>query len=501
MPKIAVIDIGSNSIRMQMSSVLGKSYKIIEDYKELLRVGDDVFLNGYFSSNSIDEMIIVLKKIKSLMEGKNIEIIRAVATAAFREAKNAGEIVQKIKEVIGIDVEIISGEFEAYLNYLSAAANFQLTKIDAIIVDIGGGSTEICLTKGGKLDFGISTNLGCSKLTKDFIKHDPPVIDEIFSLKKHINNNLKHYNIPRGVNAIICSGGTMYNVSEIYYKQKDKEDTAIKYVDRKFLKNLISTMEWKKVEDRTNIYGIEPKRADIMLAAMLFVDILLEKSHLSGFYTQRAGLRTGLTIDTMNKMGVELPFQNGDDVRFSRLIEIGNKFSFEEDHARHVNKLAKIIFESLKAEMQLDNKYKSILEAACILHDIGNYIGYTSHHKHSYYLIKNSELIGYTAEEIELIANIARYHRRSVPKQSHEPYNNLGINEKTVMRKLAGILRVADGFDRSHNAFINDIKVEIGESMVRIKPLSEADIYLEIEGANSKKDLLEASLNKKVIIE
>lgn len=501
MPQVAVIDIGSNSIRMQISEIFGKSYKVVEDYKETLRIGDEVFIKGNFSDRAIEDMLSVLKKIKSLIDGKNVDIIRVVATAAFREAKNGYIVADIIEKETGLKVEIISGKVEAYFNYLSAAANFQLSKSNAVIVDIGGGSAELCVTNDGNLKYAITTNLGCSKLTKMFIRHTPPLIDEILKMKKYISEQLKHYEINKDIALIICSGGTIYNVSEIYYKEKNKEDTAIKYVDRKFLKKMISTMELKEIDEIIKINGIEPKRADIMLAAMIFIDILLEKTRLSGFYTLRAGLRTGLTIDTMNKMGYELPFQNGDDVRFSRLIEIGNKFSFEEEHARQVNFLVQKLFDLLKDELKLNEKHREILEGAAILHDIGNYISYSSHHKHSYYLIKNSELLGYTPEEKEIIANVARYHRRSLPKVTHEPYNNMGTDQKAIIRKLAGLLRLADGLDRSHNKLVHNISIVNNNDVLIIKPISDIDIYIEIEGANSKKELLEEELGKKIVIQ
>jgi exopolyphosphatase/guanosine-5'-triphosphate,3'-diphosphate pyrophosphatase len=501
MPQIAVIDIGSNSIRMQISEIFGKSYKIIEDYKEILRIGDEVFLKGELSNKAIEDILNALKKIKSLIEGKNVDIVRVVATAAFREAKNGYIVANLIEKETGLKIEIISGREEAYFNYLSAAANFQLSKSNAVIVDIGGGSAELCITDQGTLKSAVTTNLGCSKLTKMFLKHNPPLIEEILKMKSYISNQIKHYDINKDIALVISSGGTMYNVSEIYYREKNKEDTAIKYVDRKFLKKMISTMELKSTEEIKKINGIEPQRADIMLAAMIFIDILLERTRLSGFYTLRAGLRTGLTIDTMNNMGYELPFQNGDDVRFSRLIEIGNKFSFEEDHAKQVNFLVQKLFELLKDKLQLSEKYRKILEGAAILHDIGNYISYSSHHKHSYYLIKNSELLGYTPEEVEVIANVARYHRRSVPKISHETYNSLANDQQALIRKLAGLLRLADGLDRSHNKLVHDISIIDEDDVIYIKAISDMDIYIEIEGANNKKELLEEVLGKKVVIQ
>ncbi|MDY6820240.1 MAG: Ppx/GppA phosphatase family protein [Deferribacterota bacterium] len=500
MSKIAVIDIGSNSVRMQISEVFGKSYKIVEDYKKILRIGDNVFQKGFFDEKSVDNLVIVLKNLKSLIIGKNVDTVKIVATAAFREANNAFDVVDRVKKEIDFDIEIIPGEKEAFYNYLSATANFQLSKNDAVVVDVGGGSTEICITKKGDLIKSISLEVGCSKLTKLFIKHNPPTIEEILNLKRYINDRLEGLNINSDIDLVISSGGTMYNLSEMYYKEKSKENEAVKYVDRKYLKKMISYMSIHSIDEIKKLAGIEPQRSDIMLAAMIFIDILLEKTRLSGFYTMKAGLRTGLTIDTINKMGIDLPFQNGESVIFSRLIEIGNKFNFEEDHARQVNKLALRLFDLLMERLSLDKNYKNILEASAILHDVGTFISYSGHHKHSYYLIKNSELLGFSPNEIELIANIARYHRRSVPKPTHKPYNDMTYEEKLITQKLAAILRIADGLDRSHNDLIKDIHLTEEDKALYIKPISKSNIYLEIEGANRKKDLLENILGKNVII-
>ena len=506
MGNIAVIDIGSNSIRMQVSEFLEKSYRIVDDYKELTRIGDDVFEKGYFSEKTIRNIIDVLKLMKRLLDNRKIEVLNIVATEPFREAKNSIDVVDLIKKECGFDVEIISGEQEAYLIYLAAAANFQMSHLKVLVVDIGGGSTEFSLVDKGELICAISTKLGCSRVTKRFIKHDPPLLDEIFQLKNYISRGLIKASIDNAVDfldtyvdIVICTGGTMNNVADISYKENSKSDSIVKYVERKFLKKLTSDAEWKTVDERMKMNNLEPKRADIILPAMVLVDLLLEKTACSGFYSLRAGLRNGLTISVLNNLGIELPFQNEiKDVSYSRLIEIGNKFSFEEEHARHVTDLAKIIFESLKEPMKLNGIHWKLLEAAAILHDIGNYISYSSHHKHSYYLIKNSDIVGFNDNEIEMIANIARYHRRSLPKEGHEPYKNLSTIEKNTINKLSGILKVADGLDRSHKSLISDLKIEIRKQDIDIIPQSTKDLYLERKGFVYKKDLLEKTTGKKI---
>lgn len=163
------------------------------------------------------------------------------------------------------------------------------------------------------------------------------------------------------------------------------------------------------------------------------------------------GLRSGLTIDTINKLGIELPFQNNtENIRYSRLMEIGNKFDFDEPSAVHVRNLAKMLYERLAGELGLGGRDWILLEAASLLRDVGKHITYTKHHKHSYYLIKHSELVGYSAAEVDIIANVARYHRKSPPKTSHVDYMFMSDEDQEKVLKLAAILRIAIALDRSH---------------------------------------------------
>ena len=264
MGNIVVIDIGSNSIRMQVSEFLEKSYRIVDDYKELTRIGDDVFEKGCFSEKTIRKIIDVLKLMKRLLDNRKIEVLNIVATEPFREAKNSIDVVDLIKKECGFDVEIISGEQEAYLIYLAATANFQMSHLKALVVDIGGGSTEFSLVDKGELICAISTKLGCSRVTKRFIKHDPPLLDEIFQLKNYISRGLIKASIDNAVDfldtyvdIVICTGGTMNNVADISYKENSKSDSIVKYVERKFLKKLTSDAEWKTVDERMKMNRLQ----------------------------------------------------------------------------------------------------------------------------------------------------------------------------------------------------------------------------------------------------
>ncbi len=495
---LAVIDIGSNSVRMQISKVENGIYEVIEDYKKMLRLGDDVFSLGYISDSSVDELLETINEMKELFISKSVSAIRAIATASFREASNAVSVIEKIKKSTGIDVEVIDGQEEAYLGFLGVSANFEMKNSRVLITDIGGGSAEFVVVENEKVVFSTSTPYGCNKLLKRYFRHDPVSEAEIFKFKTDMENELASFPINDKIEHIVCLGGTLNNISFI---AKGGSSARVKYVDRKFLKEFIRNIASKSVTERKKIKYLEPKRADIVLPAALLIDKILYIAQKNGFYTLSGGLRSGLTIDTINKMGIVLDFQKRQhSLRVARIIEIGKKFNFERQHAMQVKKIALSIFEQTKNLHGLGKREKNILEAAAILHDCGNYISYSKHHKHSYYLIKNSEFIGYGAEDVELVANIARYHRKGLPKDSHENFRDLNDRRKYIVRALAGILRIADALDRTHEARIMAVKVQLKKEAVLFQFSYRKELLLELNAFGKKKNLFEQVFNIKATI-
>lgn len=500
-PVIAVIDIGSNSIRLQVVKSLEKSYKIIQDYREILRLGDCVFAKGYIDKENAYAFYKNIEVINNLIQNYNTEIVHAVGTQALREAKNADEIIETIKKRFGINIEIISAEKEAYYNYLAVLHNFEIKDTNTIIMDIGGGSAEFVISEKGEPVETINTLLGCSRLKYEFIKNDPPSQTEIYALKDFISKHTKaieKYNI----DSIVCTGGTLNNLANMYYiSQNRKMLPAAKYVPRIYLKKLINTLCRIKIDDIKNLKGVEEKRSDILMPAALVLENIMSLIRVEGFYSFNGGLRTGLIIDAMNNAGISLPFQIFDNnLKFARLIEIGNKFNFEERHSICVTNLSKLLFNKLKKELNLKDKDYHLLEASAILHDIGAYISFSKHNLHSYYLIINSDLSGFNTKQKQLIAIISYYHRGSLPKKSHKFYQKLSQKNKERVKKLAAILRIADALDRSHRSFVSDIELKIYNDRIEIFAISQKETFLEIKASNVKKDLLEKITKKKVII-
>lgn len=499
---IAVVDIGSNSLRLQISEVKDKSYRILEDYKEMLRLGDAIYTVGYFTPEVIDRIVETLIGVKKLAESRGCETIRAIATAAFREADNMGEALIRVEDATGIKIEVISGEEEARLTYLAATANFELMGRKAVVVDIGGGSTEYTLIEDGKMGKSVSLPLGCNRLMREFLKDDPPKPSQILAMREHIIKTQKEADLNRDIDMVICTGGSMNNVAVVkHYKDKLVRASNVKYVERIFLKKFIKDFAQKSYSQRIKTEGLEENRGDLILPAAIQTDMVLNETGSSGFYTLSGGLRSGLTIDTINKMGIELPFQNNtENIRYSRLLEIGNKFEFDEAGAVQVMKLAHMLYNGLAGELGLMDRDWLLLEAAAILRDVGKHIAYSKHHKHSYYLIKHSELVGYSMKEVEMIANIARYHRKSPPKSSHEDYTLLDEADKARVEKLAGLLRIAIALDRSHKGLIRKLAVDVKDDAVVIKITSKGDVSMEMRDFELKKDLISKLLMKTVVL-
>ncbi len=498
---IAVIDLGSNSLRMQIVSVFEKSYKVICEYKEIVRIGDDLFINGKLTKSSIDKINKSFSEIRTLLDSYKVVHYRAVATATLRSAPNGQKIVEDIQKKHNINIEIIDGEEEARLSFLGVKSCFNLQKYNSLITDIGGGSSEFVISEKGEIKHILTKKLGGARIKHNFLKNDPPSFEEIETLKHFLRKELADI-FDYDIDVIICTGGTANNLSTIsYIREKKDYSSQIKYTTRDFLRSFINEIKRKKSSTIARIKGVEEKRADILLPIAIQIDQILEFTERSGFYTFAGGLRTGLIINTLNQFGIHLPFQTLEiDVNHARLIEIGNKFHFNEEHALQVAKLSQIIFDKLYGILGLQKEHWELLNAAAILHDIGNFISLSKHHLHTEYLIMNTDLTGFNTYERNIISQIARYHRKRFPKKSDKLYTLLNKKDIDIALKLAAILRVADALDRTQKSKVENINIEIIENNIIFKPIHQGDISMEKENFDEKKDFLEKYSGYKVTI-
>jgi exopolyphosphatase/guanosine-5'-triphosphate,3'-diphosphate pyrophosphatase len=508
---IAAIDIGTNSFHLVIAKIDSKGrFTVITRAKEVVRLGSSSNDMKYLSPEAMDRGVEALKRFKMICDSYKAKIT-AVATSATREALNKDDFISRVKSETGIDVNIVSGFEEARLIYLGVLQSLNIFDKRILLVDIGGGSTEFLIGEKGNVIYANSTKIGAVRLSNKFsldkkisgndLKNAEQFVKGVLSpVIRHLSS--MEFELAVGSSGTIMNIGTIINAENLPDEESDFNMNG--FVIRK--KQLVSATETifqaETLAQRLSIPGLDPKRADIITAGAVILKQIFDGLGLEKMTVSNYALREGIISNQIQQSISHYDFGNQTDVRYGSVLHLGENTNFDRQHSFHVLGLAVRIFDFLKNRYSLTPDDKIYLEAACILHDVGHHISHNAHHKHSYYIIRNSELLGFNDREIEIIANVARYHRKSHPKTKHEGFGKLDMHSRELVRRLSGILRLADALDRSHKSIVKNIELVQADNTLRIR-LTECDSEpsLEIWGANLRKGLFEESFGLKVEIE
>lgn len=506
--RIAAIDLGTNSFHAVIVDIFSDgSFRQVDDLKEMVELAKGG-LGKRLAEPAFERGIEALRKIKVLSESYGAERILAYATSAIREAENGGEFIQKSIDELGIKIRAIPGSMEAELIGYAVQHGIRLDEKPVLMVDIGGGSVEFILGNNEQFFFLTSRKIGVSRMTDIFKPRDPITTEDIATLEAHYEQELKEVSnalLKNGTNIIIGSSGTMQNIALMIAARKklpvsitlnELEFSAEDFFE--FYNEFISLDE----RERVKISGLDLKRVGFINTGVVLVNYLIRKFQIEKVKISVQALREGIIIRYAKKEMKELSSSEQiADPRRRSVFELLRKCKWHEAHSEHVAKLALVLFDTLKRELDLNEEDRELLEYAAYMHDIGYYIAHSAHHKHALYIIRNAELKGFRQEEIEIMANVARYHRRSTPKQRHGEYSKLNKELRSRIDKLSGILRVADGLDRSHFQNVQKLEVEITdkELLLNIETIDEP--HLEIWGAMRKTLLLEEVTGRKIAIQ
>lgn len=509
---LAAIDIGTNSFHLVIANVNSRGQlKVLTREKEVVRLGSGSDDMKYISGDAISRGVSALKRFKLICDSYNAEI-RAVGTSAVREALNKETFINSVRENTGIDIEIVTGTEEARLIYLGVLQALEVYNNKILMIDIGGGSTEFLVGEKGDAKFVNSIKLGAVRLTQKFFsdkKLKQSLVNDarmyVKSMVYPVVRKLKYYDY----NMVIGTSGTIVTLGAIIYAEKndyDREQVLLNnftYTNESLLKTVKKILKAETDNERARIKGIDLERADIITAGAIILEQLFLELGIKQITISNFALREGILIDAVTKKQIGFQLGNLSDVCYNSIITLAENCKYDKGHSEQVLKLSISLFGYLKHKFKLTDKDKEYLEAAALLHDIGHSISHTQHHRHSYYLIRNSEMLGFNENEIEIIANTARYHRKSHPKPKHEEFNKLNKNDKDRIRKLSGILRIADGLDRGHKSIIEDLKFrQKGKNLfILLKTKPETDVTLEIWGANLRKKLFEEAFGFEITFE
>lgn len=500
--RMCAIDLGTNSFHAVIVDIYpDRSYRTIDSLKEMVELGSDV-ASHRLSPESMQRGIDALRKIRTLCDSNDVEHIIAYATSAIRESENGGDFIQRAIDETGIKVQAIPGSREAELIGFAVQHGMYLSNEPVLVMDIGGGSVEYIITNRDHFYFLDSQKIGVSRMSAQFVRGDIVTRQEVQALRDYYKAHLKDLTVAMRrypIETLIGSSGTMQNLAQMIAVKKKKDVSLtlneFEYTAEEFKRFYEGFIKLNR-RDRLLVSGLDEKRVDFIVPGLVLVDLVIELFDIKSIRTSTEALREGIIISYMHremktlKLTGEFP-----DPRKRSVYELLRKCSWHEKHSTHVAKLALQLFDTMRIWHDLTDRERELLDYACLMHDIGYHISHHRHHKHALYLILNADLKGFSQEEIEIMAHVARYHRRSTPKKRHQLYGVLSDYQKDRIKKLAAILRVADGLDRSHFQNVKQIRVEVGDEInLRIKTSDNPE--LEIWGAMRKRELFEWMFGK-----
>jgi exopolyphosphatase/guanosine-5'-triphosphate,3'-diphosphate pyrophosphatase len=492
--RLAAIDVGSNSIRLIVAEGLRDGgYRVLDEEKETTRLAGKLSSTGRLDSDAVERAVAALGRMKRIAEGYQVRELRCIATCAVREAKDGDEFCRRVKNDVGLDVEVISADSEAHLAFYSAARSFSLDKKDVAVVDIGGGSTEIILASGSIIEAVCTTPLGAVRLTELFADEDGQIGGNFQKMISWIDRELK-----RGTKAailkphvLIGSGGTFTSLADMVLLSKRLEGMPRRgyEVTRAEVSHLVDRLRKMTAKARRNVPGLSPDRADIIVAGVTIIDRVMNHFGLNRVQIHDRGVRDGLLLTMLDQtLGKSSDNPHDQEAAVERFAA---NCGVDLEHGRHVARLAGQIFSQLIGTHGLSAEDRPLLEAAARLQDVGYLINYDQHHKHSYHLILNSRLAGFKPRELEIIANVARYHRGSEPKKKHDNIARLAKSDRARVAKLAGILRIAGGLDRSNSRQVQAVSVAGNKDRLTFRALAAENPDVDLWAAENRARLFE----------
>jgi len=504
---LAVIDIGANSVRMVVAQVgADRRIEVLERTQRAVRLGHDTFVTGRLSQRAMSAAIAILRDYKKLFTTYGVESVRAVATSAVREAANGDAFVDRVAMAVDLDLEVLDPAEESRLT-VSAVRQAVRDALDvnrgrALLVDVGGGSTLLTMLEGGVIAASGSYALGSIRLREHLAAAGEPP-DRSADLLRHQIANVAEAikrSMPLDKVASFVAMGDDAQFAARHAGEPVPSAEGVHTVGRKAFDRLVADCTRHPAERLSRKYALPFANAERLAPALLIYQALLHATPVDPMIVCHVSMRDGLLLDMSRRVaGEEDPELAENVVRSAR--SIGEKYRYDERHAEHVAGLAVRLFDALGKEHGLTPRHRLLLRVAGLLHEVGGFVSNRAHHKHSYYLIANSEIFGLRREEVQVVAEVARYHRRASPKPTHLEYLTLPREDRIAVNKLAALLRVADALDRGHAQQVRDVRIETRPGELVLYVQGVADLALERRGIVEKGDMFEDTYGLKVRLE
>jgi exopolyphosphatase / guanosine-5'-triphosphate,3'-diphosphate pyrophosphatase len=496
--RIAALDLGSNSFHLLVADVHPDgTFEAVAREKEMLRLGDDVTRHGRISDAAADRAVAAVRRMRQLADAMNATEVIAKATSALRSAANGSEIVDRIEGEADVDIDVIGGLEEARLIFSAVRASVVIDPSPALGIDIGGGSIELMIGDAAGLRWADSVALGVGRLTAEFVHEDPPTKTERKRLEEHIRSMLEPLLpdvVSRRPGMCVGTSGTINDLACMAFAASTGDlplaPNGLR-VTRQELRSLHDRIMRSKVSERRRMRGLEEKRAELLPAGSMLLVTALEMFDMRSLTISDWALREGIVLDAVRTHD---PDDWSDDPRALRrasITKLARRCNSDAAHTAHVARLALRLFDATHTLHGLNVADREMLEFACLLHDIGQHVSQKGHHRHAAYLVDNAELRGFEPSEVEFLAALVRHHRRGDPKPSEARFGALAPIDRERVRRLAALLRVADGLDRGRRGVVEDLRADVGGELVTLWLRVNGDPELALWGARRRRDLFE----------
>lgn len=504
---IAAIDIGSTSIRLTIAQVRGDHVEVLEHLHQSVSLGKDTFTLGQIRRPSIEESVQVLKSFRRTLDEYDInhpDQIRAVATTAVREASNRDAFVDRVYMATGIPVEILDEADMTRLTYSSIQPDIRkdktLSRSNVLVIEVGGGTTEILLITQGNVVLSRTFHLGSLRMREMLDSFRSPVGQQRHLMENSIEgtvDQIRDLVPPRADLEMIILGGDARFAAEHVAHRTASTASRLSRIPTTSLGRLTDTILELSVEELERLHRLPLAEAETLGPALLVYHCLARTLNLPRVLVSDTTMRHGLLMEMSNAGPAIVDFE---EKIITSAIETGHKYHFDMDHARQVARISLTLFHGLKDEHRLTPRHRLLLHVAALLHDVGLFISANSHHKHSFYLILNSEIFGLSRRDTTLIATVARYHRKAPPRSSHPEFQGLTREDRLAVSQMSAILRTADALDVAHASRVKDLLVEPAAGQLTLAAPGLDDVTLEEMALMRKGTMFEEVFGMRILL-
>ena len=499
--RIAAIDIGTNSIHMIIAELRKREYRVVDKEKEMVQLGQGSLDGAPLNEESMSRAVAALERMVAVARGWNVDEIITVATSAVREAPNRREFLRLAKEKAGIKVRVISGEEEADYIYRAVRSVVDLAGSTALCVDIGGGSVELIVGTASEIYFTASEPLGALRLAQRFRLEDRPAASDIEACRQFTAQHLKRLQKRirlLGIDIGIGTSGTIQALTNLATAPTETPTSALRMLTHDALEQTIRRLTQATAKERVEQLGLEEKRARNIVAGAIVLHEIMTILGLPSVLACPVAIREGIVESRLTEQRIAP--ENGSSIRRKSALALADRSACDRRHAQHVARLALRIFDQTRDLHGLRDDCSELLEHAAILHESGMHVSDRGYHKHTYYLIRHADLKGFTEEQLLVVANVARYHRKAAPSDDHPNLSELTEEQREEVEKLAAILRIAEALDRSHRQSVRDVAVRCN-GQVRFMIRTRSDAAVEIDSAAKRAKYFAELFDRKVRFE